>query len=420
MKTKTIAICTCLGVASISLGVLALMANGFLKVSSTVKYAEKDVSLEFNASNLSSGSGTVTLNGNLFTYENLTVNGNAITLGSGSRIYANENSGSSVGANGMMGAGFSSIVFYGGSGGSASGQLNSVAFDIEIENNGTGFKAINNNAFDLSITTGSLVLNKMVLTYGCQYNEDPVTQKVLFVGSDNMGVSSWKTAYAEAVNAIEGITAECDQFTTGSFTFLQIGNMETNYANKAQEFREKLASESWDAVYFQLSRRITPSGVDLYNAEFEMFKDVIVPLTKNVTTNITLLAMEATENPTIFDYDDTDGQPVSTGETETKTVEQMTTFMEETAVEWANAAGIKAARYGTVFNYCGTVGSNSDTRNKAKAYARGLMAYATINETPIPEGIATTWASTVFPSTSSAAKEIKNNIGAQVNNVVFG
>ena len=420
MKFKSLALCTSLGIASMAIGALAIMANGPLKVNSIVKYAEKDVSLEFNASNLASGSGTVTLNGNLFTYENINVSGNIITLGSGSRLYANENSGATNGANGLKGAGFTNIKFYGGAGGTASASLNGEAIDINVSNNGVSEKYIGNNAFDLTFTTGSLALNKMVLTYGCKYNEDPATQKVLFVGSDNMSVTSWKNAYTEMVNAVEGVTAECEHFTTGSFSFLQIGNMETNYANKAQEYRDLLASEAWDAVVFQLSRRITPSGTELFNAEFEMFRDVVVPITKAVTTNITLLAIESTENPTIFNYDATDGQPKSSGTKETKTVEEMTTFMQETAASWANAAGVKSADYGTIFNYCGTVGSNSGTRTSAKAYSRGLMAYATINETLIPDNIATVWASTVFSSTSSAAKGIKNDLGARVNTIIFG
>ena len=378
-----------------------------------------DVTLELTASDLTPGNGTVTLNGNLFTYENFGVSGNVINLSSGSRIYANEDSGSYVGANDFKGAGFDSVTFFGGAGGTATGEINGTSFNIEVAQDDSFNRVVGNKSFDLSITTGSLALSKITISYGCTYDAKPDTQKVLFVGSGNMSVTSWMTAYTEAVSAIDGVTAECDYLTTGSFSFCQIGNLETDYAGKAQEFRDKLASQHWDAVYYQLSRRITPSGTDLFDAEYNMFKDVIVPLTKTVTNNITLLALEGTENPEIFDYDETDGQPVATGTNETKTVEEMTDFLEDTAIDWASDVGVKVARYGQVFNYCGTVGSNTDTKNKAKAYARGLMAYATINETEIPNDIATTWVSTVFSSNTSGAKTIKNNIAALVNSLQF-
>ncbi len=420
MKAKSLVLCASLCAVSVAMGILAATATRMFKANSVVKYAEKDITLEFNASNLSDGSGTVTLNGNLFTYENITVGSNQITLNVGSRIYANQNSGASVGANGLKGVGFTNVIFVGGLGGTATISVNSNPYDIVVYGGSTYNQTVENNAFDLSITTGTLILSKIALNYACAYDEAPEKQKVLFVGSDNMSVTSWKTAYTEAVNAIEGATAECSHFTTGSFSFLQIGDLEHNYANKAQEYRDLLASERWDAVYFQLSRRLTPSGTNLLSHEHDIFLDVVVPITKEVTSNITLLAMEATENPTIFDYNEEDGQPISTGNTESKTVEEMTEFMENLASDWAYEAGIKVANYASVYNYCGTVGSNNDTRTKAKAYARGLMAYATINETHIPDNIATTWASTVFPSTSSTAKSIKNDIGAKVNEAVFG
>ena len=399
--------------------ILAIMPKNVLKVNSIVRYGEKEVTLEFNASNLSSGSGTVTLNGNLFTYQNLTVSGDTITFGSGSRIYANENSGSSVGANGLKGGGFLNVKFTGGNGGTASSELNGNPINIEVASGGMSVEHLESNAFDLSISSGSLNLLKMELTYGCVYNQDPATQKVLFVGSDNMSYSNWSTSYMEMLDAVEGVTAECDEFSTGTFSFLQIGNLDTDHAGKATEFRAKLTSDSWDAVFFQLSRRLTPSSTELNNAEYEMFRDVIIPLTKEVTNNITLLAMEGTSNPTIFSYNSENGQPASTGNKETMTADEDADFLDNLALNWATNLDIKVARYGKVFQYCETVGSIEATRNNAKAYSRGLMAYATIDETPIPQGIATTWVSTVFPSTSSSAKTIKNNLGAKVNELIF-
>lgn len=418
-KNKILVLCASLAATAVAVGAVALMPKSALRVNSLVKYSEKDVTLEFNASNLSSGSGTVTLNGNLFTYENLNVNGNTITLSSGSRIYANQNSGASNGANGLKGSGFSNIKFVGGNGGTAVGEINSDSLNIEVANGGSFVQYIDNNAFDFSITSGSLALSKMELTYSCTYNETPATQKVLFVGSDNMSASSWESTYTEMLNSVESVTAECDHFTTGSFTFLQIGNMETNYANKAQEFRDKLASNSWDAVVFQLSRRLTPSSTELNNEEFEMFRDVIIPVTKTVTNNITLLAMEGTSNPTIFDYNPTDGQPVKTSNSETMTAEENASFLDTTAVNWASATGVKVARYGSMFTYCDGLSAQSNTKSYAKVYSRGLVAYATIDETPIPNNIATNWVSTVFTSTSSSANSIKNGLGAKVNELTF-
>ncbi len=419
MKAKTFLSCAVFGILGSALAITAILNTQMFKVSSTVKYGEKEVSLEINASKIASASGTLTLNGNEFTYENFTVVGDAINLGVGSRIYANEASGSSVAANGLRGGGFNNLKIVASAAGDATGNLNGASLDIELAASETFNNDFDSNAFDFSITSGALSISKMILSYTCEYDAAPAKQKVLFVGSDNMSVSKWETTYAEALNAVEGVTAEYDHFTTGSFTFLQIGNLETNYANKAQEFRDMLASDSWDAVVYQLSRRVTPSGTDFYNAEMTMWKDVIVPLTRKVTNNIVLLAMESSENPAIFDYDPVTGQAVSSGNNETKTVEEMTEFMENTAATWAEAAGTKAAKYGQIFNYCGTVGSNNDTRTKAKAYARGLLAYATINETPIPNSIGTTWVSTVFPSDSSSATKIKNNIGSLVNSIVF-
>ena len=150
-----------------------------------------------------------------------------------------------------------------------------------------------------------------------------------------------------------------------------------------------------------------------------MFKDTIVPLTRTVTNNIVLATIQSDANPTIFNYDVETGMPVDSGEKEEKTAEEMSAFMDETVVSWAEASGVKAGRYGKVYDYCATVGTNSGTRSSARAYSRGLMAYATINETPVPDSIATKWASTCFSSTSDAAKKIKNDLGALVNTYTF-
>lgn len=420
MKVKTFLSCAVFGILGSALAIAAILNTQMFKVSSTVKYGEKEVSLEINASKIASASGTLTLNGNEFTYENFTVVGDAINLGVGSRIYANEASGSSVAANGLRGGGFNNLKLVASAAGDATGNLNGASFDIELAASETFNNDFNSNAFDFSITSGALSISKMILSYTCEYDAAPAKQKVLFVGSDNMSVSDWETTYAEVVPTLEdGTVVECDHFTNGSFNFAQVGNIEYNYKNQAQLYRDKLFSDNWDAVVYQLSRRVTPSGTDFYNAEMTMWKDVIVPLTRKVTNNIVLLAMESSENPAIFDYDPVTGQAVSSGNYETKTVEEMTEFMENTAATWAEAAGTKAAKYGQVYNYCGTVGSNNDTRTKAKAYARGLLAYATINETPIPNSIGTAWVSTVFPSDSSSATKIKNNIGSLVNSIVF-
>lgn len=419
-KNKILVLCASLAATAVAIGAVALMPKSALRVNSLVKYSEKDVTLEFNASNLSSGSGTVTLNGNLFTYENLNVNGNTITLSSGSRIYANQNSGASNGANGLKGSGFSNIKFVGGNGGTAVGEINSDSFNIEVANGGSFVQYIDNNAFDFSITSGSLALSKMELTYSCTYNETPTTQKVLFVGSGNMGASSWCTAYTEFVNTVEGVAAECDTFTTGTFSFLQFGNTETDYASKATEFRAKLASQNWDAIFFQLSRRLSPNGTEFLEKEFEMFRDVIVPLSKAVTNNLTLMAMEGIENPEIYNYNSTDGQPVGSGNYETKTAAEMTVFYEETAVSWANATGIKVSKFGQACEYVDTRSINSDSKTKLKAYGRGLMAYATINESLIPDNVGNIWTSSVWTSTSATAKQEKTLLGAKINEIVFG
>ena len=421
MKVKSIVFCASAGVACIAMSLGALMLGGVFKANSVVKYAEKEVSLEFNASNLSNGSGTVTLNGNLFTYENLTVSGNAITLGYGSRIYANQNSGASVGANGLKGAGFSSIQFFGGLGGQAEGLLNGDAILVDVPSGASYTQIIESSAFDLSFTTDSIVVERMVLNYGCKLDQEPEHQKVLFVGSGGWGVGDWKDNYTELLPVLEnGATPVCDHFTNGSFTFTQVGNLETNYAEQASLYREKLFSENWDAVVYQLSRRVTPSSTDFNAAELAMFKDVIVPLTRTVTSNITLMSVYPNSTTEIFDYDPVTGLSVETGVNETATVAEINEFVDETVVAWANAAGVKAGRYGKLYEFSDTVSTNSGTRSGAKRYCRALVTYATVNETHIPDNIGTLWVSSVFTSDSSGARTIKNNLGAKVNELTFG
>ena len=422
MKVKSIVFCASAGIACIAMSLGALMLGGVFKADSVVKYAEKDVALEFNSSNLSTGSGTVTLNGNLFTYENLTVSGNAITLGYGSRIYANQNSGVSVGANGLKGAGFTSIQFFGGAGGQAEGELNGDAILVSVPNGSSYTQIIESNAFDLSFTTGSIVVEKMILNYGCKLDQEPEHQKVLFVGSGGWSVSKWKDEYTELLPILEnGATPVCDHFTNGSFTFTQVGNLETNYSNQAALYREKLFSDNWDVVVYQLSRRVTPSSTEFNAAELAMFRDVIVPLTRTVTSNITLMALYPNSTTEIFGYDPDTGLSVSTGVNETQTAAEINEFVDETVVAWANAAGVKAGRYSAAYAYCDTItGVQSSTISNAKEYCRALMTYATVNETQIPDNIATLWTSSVFTSTSTKAKGIKNDLGAKVNELTFG
>ena len=137
--------------------------------------------LEFNSTNLSSGNGNVIIYGNSFTYENLTISNGSIVLNSGSKIYSDSDSGSSMGANGLKGNGYNNISFYADSNSAAESILCEEPYSIVLEGGESINKSFYSTSFNFEVTSGSLSLSKLVLRYTCESNEDaPLTNLKLF------------------------------------------------------------------------------------------------------------------------------------------------------------------------------------------------------------------------------------------------
>lgn len=178
---KTSKIFVALSLAAVPLvagSVIFGATNNYFNRTFAENVAPKDVVLELTANDLSSGSGSVVLNGNAFNYEGITISGNNIVLASGARIVAAQESGASDGADGLKGAGYNYVEVVGAADGSANVTINSAAHTLPVTTGETVGMAIASDGFEMQVTGGSIIVSVLRIKYSCKLVEPVIDGKL--------------------------------------------------------------------------------------------------------------------------------------------------------------------------------------------------------------------------------------------------
>ena len=131
-----------------------------INISALATYQDRQPymnSITFNASDFSNGSGSIVKNGNTFTYTEVSVNGDIVTIGTNGVI--SSVSGSTEGAD-LSGAGFSTIAMTAGSNFTSNITLNGTNYPLQMDADESGVLPVNSRQFEFIIAVYSLYLAK--------------------------------------------------------------------------------------------------------------------------------------------------------------------------------------------------------------------------------------------------------------------
>ena len=395
---KTIAVSTVLTLAAATIFTFTGV-KGLFKLNAR-ELTDFDVDLIINSSNVTSGSGSVTLNGNTFDYTGFVVSGDAITLSAGSTLSYNGESGSSFANDNFVGGGFTKLEF--------SLSLEST-FEMSINGSSEVFEnrsgavsmTINSPFLDVEVSSGSFAVSALHIKYSCV--APSVTQRVLLVGHNEFVGSSYATQYTNLMDGL-GNTAVCDVVTTENYTYRTIYSSTSNIG---KNFRKKLNENAYDAIVLQITRRITESSADVYAKELESLTG-IKELLHSETDNIYVYAPNGSDNQDIW-YDNgyityTRKDPA---EQETSTRAQSSSFYSSIAEDFATAVEGKVINYAGAFEY---YYSNISVKSDAKKqYLSACCLYSSFFNRAVPA--AGTWDGGGL--TANAMKILRR--GAEIN-----
>lgn len=364
---------------TLTLGIVSatLYANNQGSLVKATEHSDYTQTLTFNASNLSSGSGSVTLNGNTFNYTGVVVDGSNVTFGTGSTLKFMSESGATISDDGMVGGSFKSIDFISVGNCSFTYTFNDASgLNVEASDGETVEQSINTTKFDIAITAGSFTTAAFNIKYDCAAPVE--SHNVLIVGSqDVINVSSTYngSAYVDLMAGL-GNTATYTVPTIDTYTFKVLADSTTVGGKR---LRNALNGGDFDTIVLQICRRITPSATDVLARELEALA-AIKDLLHNETDDIYVLAPQCSANPTIF-TDDGTVKYASTGTNENKTQAEMCYFYAGLAQTMATAVEGKVMNFAQPFN---DYDSAHTFQTSSKHLLFGYVFYCTFYNRMVP------------------------------------
>ncbi len=385
MKQKKLFLCLSIGALALSVTATAIAFTSKQKslVNATTPTDYRQT-LAFNASNITSGSGSVIVNGNTFNYTNITVSGANLVFGVGSKLVFSAESGDSISAEGMIGGSFKSIGFTSVGTADFTYTFNSVEGLVTQADDGeTIEQAINTPYFDIQVTAGSFTTPELRIKYDCVA---PVTShNVLIIGStdvcnvvdsDHSDAPVWVAdSYIEIMNEL-GNTATYTFQSIPTHEFQILANASTTGGKR---FRNALNNGEYDTIVLQIPRRITPSATDVESKELTSLA-AIKDLLHAETDDIYMLAPWCTENPSIFT--DSGGSSYSkTANSEEKTLQEMAEYYADLADQMATVVDGKPMYLSTPF---ASYANKHSFVNASKHLLFGYVLYSTFFNRLVP------------------------------------
>ena len=345
-----------LSTAAVSMTAIALAKKDYL-VKST-QQEDYQNTLVFNASNMTSGSGSVTINGNTFNYTGVTVSNNQLSFSAGSTLVFDGESGSSMSASGMVGGSFKSLTLTSIGACEFTFTLNGVTGLIaEAEDGETITHYMNNPKFNAEITAGSFTTDALYLKYDCVA---PVSQRVLLIGEKESFLTNANypagASYNSLIESLGGSVVVDELIETSArptYTMAVLAKSSTNFH---KNLTNMLADNVYDAIVLQISPRCTPNSTHDESHANTVEQSEIAALASlktklhAETDNIYVFAIQNAEgNPKI--WSNTDNLKYTETETsEEKTYQEMCQYYSDLSETMATAVEGKAMHFADCYS----------------------------------------------------------------------
>jgi len=249
---------------------------------------------------------------------------------------------------------------------------------------------------------------------------NPADINVLIVGSGLLNDYNLFGFFPQLVEEADNKSVYVGGVLNSAFVFNALVEDATDYG-----LRETLATKEWDYIVMQISRRVTPSGVDVEASELAALK-AVYPILHAETPNVFLMALNGSANPTIFTTEggatgyskkyETDGVTVSK---ETLTETQSTNYYVDLANSWTEEINKTNSNYSCkAYAYGSCYKLHSSNRNKATVgYLQSASLYMVLFGKTYPSTVTclnsittideVTGVSTTVSMTADQATELK-------------
>lgn len=197
---------------------------------------------------------------------------------------------------------------------------------------------------------------------------------LLVIGSNLLDDYSMLDILKNIMGEMDGKTLNYTLLRDSTFVINKLVN-----ENNDMGMRSTLASEKWDAIIIQFSRRCTASGTDVEASELNALK-TIYPLLKAETDNIYLMTLNSKANPDIFKTGVVGYE--KKGTKESMTAEAGTNYYKSVVESWANELGCKTILYGNAYiEYF----KNDSTSDAKLGYLEAVCLYNALFGRSVPE-----------------------------------
>ena len=211
-----------------------------------------------------------------------------------------------------------------------------------------------------------------------EIKDEPQAQgfKLLIVGSNLMDNYAVGKVFANIVKAADGTDVQSRYLTSSTFVMNDLVPEASDLG-----LREALASDEWDAIVVQVSRRNTRSAADVAASELAALKTV-APLLKAETGKVFLFTLNSKSKPSIFSAA-TPGY-TDTGKKETCSAEDGSAYFRELADAWAAECGLGVINYGQAYH------GYSGITSEGVGYLQACMIYCSVFGRAVPDGVSET------------------------------
>ena len=211
-----------------------------------------------------------------------------------------------------------------------------------------------------------------------EIKDEPQAQgfKLLIVGSNLMDNYAVGKVFANIVKAADGTDVQSRYLTSSTFVMNDLVPEASDLG-----LREALASDEWDAIVVQVSRRNTRSAADVAASELAALKTV-APLLKAETGKVFLFTLNSKSKPSIFSAA-TPGY-TDTGKKETYSAEDGSAYFKELADAWAAECGLGVINYGQAYH------GYSGITSEGVGYLQACMIYCSLFGRAVPDGVSET------------------------------
>ena len=211
-----------------------------------------------------------------------------------------------------------------------------------------------------------------------EIKDEPQAQgfKLLIVGSNLMDNYAVGKVFANIVKAADGTDVQSRYLTSSTFVMNDLVPEASDLG-----LREALASDEWDAIVVQVSRRNTRSAADVAASELAALKTV-APLLKAETGKVFLFTLNSKSKPSIFSAA-TPGY-TDTGKKETYSAEDGSAYFKELADAWASECGLAVINYGQAYH------GYSGITSEGVGYLQACMIYCSLFGRAVPDGVSET------------------------------